>query len=100
MLIDAGVDYLCQHPGERVGVFTKDYHHMQILDDYLTKKISLPRGEIAVYLFSQGKVQNGSVWLKEGLVSECTPAENYRLKNNPPEAMEKKESTTKLSACM
>ncbi len=78
-LIDAGIDYLRQNHGTRVGIFTKDHHHIQILDDYLDQKISLPRGEIAVYLFSPGKVQNGSLWLKEGLVSECAPAEKYHL---------------------
>lgn len=70
-LMGAAVDYLQKNQWARASVFTRDRHFIQILDDYLDQNPTLPAGEIAAYFFHKHQVKNGSLLLREGLVSEA-----------------------------
>lgn len=63
-LISAGISYLSVCPGNKVGIFTRDYHHIQIYRDYL-EPCSFGPGTITVLRFHQGPIRDGKLNLRQ-----------------------------------
>ncbi len=59
-LISAGISYLSVCPEQKVGIFTRDYHHIQIYRDYL-EPCSFGPGTITILRFHQGPVIDGKL---------------------------------------
>lgn len=93
-LVSAGIEYLQTFPESRVGIFTRDFHLVQIVEEYLEPEGKLP-GSLTVYRFRNGVVKRGKIGIRETITGRyLMHSENYE--NSSPES----QATAGLQVCL